>query len=193
MRQRDSRGLIASAAQAEFAQHGFAGARVERIAHRAGVNKQLVFYYFGSKAGLYEAVMQGAAGEAAAQMPKAPSGEPGVERLRHTFEEFFDALARRPDLTRLIVLDAQHATGLPAAARSAVAHFLNRIQRVVAEGQGNGYFRDEVDPERAAQQAIVLGLGYFAFEKALEDPPDPAHARRWRDDTADLLLRALSW
>ena len=50
---RSSRNTIAAAALAEFAEHGFAGARVARIAERARLNKQLVFYYFESKAQLY--------------------------------------------------------------------------------------------------------------------------------------------
>jgi TetR/AcrR family transcriptional regulator len=55
-RQRDaerSRRCLLSAALDEFAAKGFAGARVQDIAQRAGVNKQLISYYFGGKEGLY--------------------------------------------------------------------------------------------------------------------------------------------
>jgi TetR/AcrR family transcriptional regulator len=55
-RQRDaerSRRCLLAAALDEFAAKGFAGARVQDIAHRAGVNKQLISYYFGGKEGLY--------------------------------------------------------------------------------------------------------------------------------------------
>ena len=60
-RQRDadrSRAALLAAALDEFAQHGFAGARVADIARRAGLNKQLINYYFGSKEGLYLALQQ---------------------------------------------------------------------------------------------------------------------------------------
>ncbi len=50
--------LILRAAEAEFAAHGLGGARVETIASRAGVNNALPFYHFGSKAELYEAVIE---------------------------------------------------------------------------------------------------------------------------------------
>ena len=56
-RQRDperSRERIVDAALEEFGEKGFAGARVSEIAARAGVNKQLISYYFGGKEGLYE-------------------------------------------------------------------------------------------------------------------------------------------
>lgn len=60
-RQRDperTRRLILEAATAEFAAHGYAGARTAAIAERAGVNQQLVWYYFDGKEGLYKAISE---------------------------------------------------------------------------------------------------------------------------------------
>jgi TetR/AcrR family transcriptional regulator len=51
-----SRAALLDAALTEFAEHGFAGARVAAIADRAGVNKQLISYHFGGKLGLYRAI-----------------------------------------------------------------------------------------------------------------------------------------
>ena len=51
------RNLLA-AARAAFAEGGLEGARVDDIARRAGANKQLVYHYFGSKDGLYTAVLE---------------------------------------------------------------------------------------------------------------------------------------
>ena len=55
-----TRDAILSAATDEFAQHGLAGARVDRIAERAGINKRMLYYYFGQKEGLFLAVLEGA-------------------------------------------------------------------------------------------------------------------------------------
>jgi TetR/AcrR family transcriptional regulator len=60
-RQRDAertRAALLTAAREEFAAKGLAGARVSEIARRAGVNKQLISYYFGGKDGLYDAILQ---------------------------------------------------------------------------------------------------------------------------------------
>lgn len=60
-RQRDpaqAREKLLDAATEEFGAKGFAGARVRDIAARAGLNQQLISYYFGGKAGLYEALQQ---------------------------------------------------------------------------------------------------------------------------------------
>ncbi len=53
-----TRQQVFDAATAEFAAHGFAGARVARIAERSGVNKQAIYFYFGDKLGLFTAVLQ---------------------------------------------------------------------------------------------------------------------------------------
>ncbi|MQM27470.1 TetR family transcriptional regulator [Glycomyces sp. NEAU-7082] len=55
--ERTKRRLL-EAALTEFAANGYAGARVSAIAERAGVNKQLVSYYFGGKEGLYRAIQR---------------------------------------------------------------------------------------------------------------------------------------
>ena len=53
-----ARDRILRAAAQEFAEHGFSGARINRIAEAAGANKQLIYHYFGSKEGIYAEVLQ---------------------------------------------------------------------------------------------------------------------------------------
>ncbi len=179
--------LIARVARREFARHGFGGARTARIARDAGVNKQLLFYYFGSKAGLYRAVIAEAddALRRAAVPPASPSQ--GAERLRRSLSELFGTMVGEPELTRLI-LQASPAGPLP------LGDVLEQLEAVVSEGQGTGHFRDDVDPGLAARQALTLVLGYLAIEGALEpEPPGPSGRSRWIDGAADLLVRSLSW
>ncbi len=53
-----TRERLLEAADREFSEHGYSGARVDRIADAAKVNKQLLYYYFGGKLGLYQAVFE---------------------------------------------------------------------------------------------------------------------------------------
>ena len=53
-----TREQILRAAMAEFAGHGFGGARMEAIAERSGVNKKLIYYYFEGKDELFLAVLE---------------------------------------------------------------------------------------------------------------------------------------
>ncbi|MFJ1457170.1 TetR/AcrR family transcriptional regulator [Nocardia sp. N2S4-5] len=84
-RRRDAdrtRRCLLDAAFDEFSARGFAGARVSAIADRAGVNKQLITYYFGGKAGLYQALQQQWLDrEADFADPELPIGELAVRYL----------------------------------------------------------------------------------------------------------------
>ena len=53
-----SQATILAAARDEFAEHGLGGARMDRIAERAGLNKRLIYYYFDDKEKLFEAVLE---------------------------------------------------------------------------------------------------------------------------------------
>src|SRR5688572_21546863 len=53
-----SRADILSAATREFSEKGLSGARVDSIAERTKINKRMIYYYFGSKEGLYRAVLE---------------------------------------------------------------------------------------------------------------------------------------
>src|SRR5262245_31296740 len=107
----NSRALrIVAAAREEFAWRGFEGARIDRIAKSAGVNKQLLFYYYHSKRGLYHAVLAQAAAELEAALEAAAArGGPPIERLRATLTAQFDYLARRPELATLLTHEAPGA------------------------------------------------------------------------------------
>ena len=51
-----SRDRIVASAIGEFSHYGYSGARVDRIASQAAVNKRMIYHYFGSKQGLWEEV-----------------------------------------------------------------------------------------------------------------------------------------
>src|SRR6476660_6839283 len=86
------------AARAEFARSGLAGARVDEIAARAGVNKQLVYHYFGDKDAMYFAVIECVYEELRAQERKLNlEGLPPERAIRKLIESSFDHLAAHPD------------------------------------------------------------------------------------------------
>src|SRR5487761_64272 len=63
---------ILAAALAEFSEHGFAGARVDRIARRARINKRMLYCYFGDKNALYRETMRRRFALRAAQIERSP-------------------------------------------------------------------------------------------------------------------------
>ena len=56
-RERDTRQVLLDAASEELARHGLRGARMHVIVERAGINERMIYHHFGSKVGLYEAVL----------------------------------------------------------------------------------------------------------------------------------------
>ncbi len=83
------------AALAEFVEHGLAGGRVDRIAQRAGANKQAIYAYFGSKEGLFDAVLNSRLGLLVEAVPITPDDLPGYS-LR-----LYDYLCAHPEYSRL--------------------------------------------------------------------------------------------
>jgi len=76
-----TRGSIVAAARAEFAARGYSGARVEQIAQRADVKKELIYHYFRSKEALFEEVRnsQLADAEAGHALPQSPLADPSQD------------------------------------------------------------------------------------------------------------------
>ena len=95
------RAWIVAAALEEFAQYGLAGSRVQRIADRAEVNKQLVFYYFGSKDGLYRSVMEESWAELREKSTGHAADTRATMRLRLEMRAVYLALKERPHVVRL--------------------------------------------------------------------------------------------
>src|SRR5512136_1030593 len=82
-----TRNKLLTAARREFAARGLAGARVDDIALRAGVNKQLVYHYFGDKDALYLAVLEWVYAEIRAQERKLNlEGLPPERAIRKLIE-----------------------------------------------------------------------------------------------------------
>jgi len=185
---------ILAAAREEFARWGLDGARVARIARRAAVNKQLLFYYYHSKRGLFQAVLSRGAGELEQALARVavPAGATGalLARLRATLEAQFDFLAGNPGLVTLIT-----PTGRAEARPFAPA--ISRLVVLLAEGQGLGQVRDDVDPHLAAAQALVLMIAYLGLESliAASAPPlgsdEPALSRRWKEAAVRLVLEGV--
>ena len=182
---------ITAAAREEFARRGFDGARVERIIRRAGVNKQLLFYYYHSKRGLFHTVLVQVAEELEGALASLalPTGQ-SLERIRHALEAQYDFLARHPDSVNLLI----------QTPRGEVASFAPAVKRMVvliAEGQGLGQVRDEVDPHLVAAQALVLMVGYLKLEGviAASAPPlgadEPALRERWKQGAVDLVVAGI--
>jgi AcrR family transcriptional regulator len=182
---------IVRAAREEFSRRGFAGARVERIAKAAEVNKQLLFYYFHSKRGLFQAVVRSGVTELESALTALPSstGKP-LDRLQDALAALFEFLTAHPDLVTLI----SHADRMDAAP---FAPAIRRLVVMLAEGQGLGQVRGDLDPHLAAAQAVVLMVAYLRLESLIAASAPPLGAdestlrERWKRAAVDLIVNGV--
>lgn len=91
--------LLLAAATAEFSANGLAGARVDRIATAAGVNKERIYQYFGKKDELFDAVL---AAEMIRVMTEVPIRGSGPEAFGDYAGRLFDRHTTDGVLPRLV-------------------------------------------------------------------------------------------
>ncbi len=103
-----TRDRILRAARAEFAAHGLAGARVDRIAATAPANKKQIYVHFGSKEALFDSVITGAVEQLISEVPLTPDDLAGYTGRA------YEAMTQRPEVFRLAMwrlLERPVATG----------------------------------------------------------------------------------
>lgn len=127
-----SRQRLLEAATAEFAAVGIAGARVDRIAREAGVNKAQMYGWFGSKDGLFDAVFARNLDRIIDVVPFTPYDLPGY------VVALYDAYLDEPETVRLASwyrLERVPAGDLLSGHPGRWAHKLEAIERAQAEGK----------------------------------------------------------
>ncbi|HWH83180.1 MAG TPA: TetR/AcrR family transcriptional regulator, partial [Burkholderiaceae bacterium] len=154
---------ILMAAVAEFAEAGLGGARVERIAERAGVNKRLLYYYFGSKDDLFLAVLEHAYADIreAEKLLRLEHVEP-VTAIRRLVEFTWDYYLANPQF--LTLLNSENLHRAAHLKRSARIRELNSplialLDDVLQRGQRAKLFRGGVDPVQL--YISIASLCYF--------------------------------
>lgn len=156
--------LIAAAVQ-EFATKGFAGARVDEIAARAGVNKQLVYHYFEHKQGLYLVALESVYAQIR-EKEKALSLEAlgPVEAMAQLVGFSFDYLAEHPEFIALLTDENRNqGSHILASDRLKTMHspFIEMLESTLQRGVEAGVFRAEYDAVNL--YISMAGVSYFFF------------------------------
>lgn len=160
-----SRELLLAAARREFARRGFEGARVDEIASRAGVNKQLVYHHFGNKEDLYRLVLESVYTEIREQERRLDlSNLDPVQAMRRLVEFSFDYLAANRDFVALVTDENVHkGRRLKQVANLQPLHspLIEVLGKVLARGAEAGVLRPGLDPLQV--YISIAGLGFFYF------------------------------
>jgi AcrR family transcriptional regulator len=152
-----TRARILSAARREFAAKGIAGARVDAIARRAGVNKRMLYHYFGNKDGLFVAVLQRTLDERLAHVTGESPDTAGRLRGRSMF------YAGSGDYVRLLMWEALERPAIEPADRPERATAYERLRARVEADQEAGNLPPEFDSRHWALAELAIGLMPVAF------------------------------
>jgi AcrR family transcriptional regulator len=158
----DSRSKILEIARNEFASSGLEGARVDRIAEQAGVNKAMIYYHFHSKEELYQAVIDDHFDRIGSFVQQAASEEADLERLILKLSSFyFSLVAERPTFYPILLRElAQGGERI----RDAMVRILGRkgltfrLKSIIEEGIARGEFRN-----LNSKQTIISFVGMNLF------------------------------
>jgi len=195
-----TRKKLLTAARLEFARHGFAGARVDEIAERAGVNKQLVYHYFGDKDALYLAVLEWVYEDIREQERRLNlEGLAPDKAIRRLIEASFDHLAANPDF--IVLLNDENRGGarhVRGSTRLEAMHspLVKSVSHILHEGVRSGLFRKGIDPVQL--YISIAGLSYFFFSNTPtlsaifgKDLSSRTARRVRRRHVVDLVLQSL--
>lgn len=191
---------LLDAAMIEFTEFGFEGGRVDRIAQRARVNKQLVYHYFGSKADLYRTTLEEVYRQIREREQELHLSDLDPEEAMRRLVGFsFDYLSDHPEFIALINdenrMEARH---LKMSDKVAEMHspLVRLVEETLARGVKAGVFNDHFGPVNLYLSIAALSFFYFANRNTLSvifdrDMASPAQAARRRVHVISLVLSAL--
>jgi AcrR family transcriptional regulator len=192
---------ILAVATREFADQGYAGARINEIADKTSTTKRMIYYYFGGKEQLYVAVLEQAYSRIRSleQQLDVEHLDP-VEAIRELAGLTFDHHESHPDFIRLVSIENIHHAEHIARSEvlSGLANpALDVLGAILDRGWAAGLFRDDVDALDVHQ--VISGFCVFRtanrhtfgaiFGRDMLDPAQRDHQRRM---LADLVVAYLT-
>ena len=195
-----TRAAILAAAVEEFAAHGLGGARVDRIAARAGANKRMLYYYFGDKDGLFLAALEDRyahirTAEAALDLEHLDPRKALKRLVEFTWNYFLE----HPEFMALLNSENLHLgrhVGQSRRVREMQSQLVEMLREILERGEREELFRRGVDPVQLYISIAAEGYFYLSnrhtlsriFGRDLMTPK--ALAERARHN-ADMILHAL--
>jgi TetR/AcrR family transcriptional regulator len=195
-----TRASILAAARSEFAENGLNGGRVDKIAKSAGINKQLVYYYFGSKDELYKCAL-----EATYQEIRTREHELDLsllsprEAMIRLVDFSLNYLNEHRDFIRLLADENAHGARHLNASSMAVktnSPLLELIGQTLERGEAEGVFRPGVDALEL--YVSIAGMTFFYFSNGLtlsaifgRDLTTKEAVASYRDHIVTLVLEGL--
>ncbi|GIL26650.1 TetR family transcriptional regulator [Actinocatenispora comari] len=154
-----TRQLLLDAAVQEYAQYGPVGARMDRIASSAGVNKERIYQYFGNKQQLFGVVLDQELGRLAAAVPLS---DELADDLGEYAGRVYDYHAEHPHLVRLMQWEGLQADDRPVPAETDRTRYYAGKVAALARAQRRGTLTAGEDPAYLLYAVVALTVWWFS-------------------------------
>lgn len=192
---------ILEVATREFATSGFDGGRVDEIAAQTRTTKRMIYYYFGSKEGLYREVLRKAYGEIreAEQQLDIDQTDPAAA-IRQLAGLTFDHHESHPNFIRLVSIEniahAQHIAKLPSLS-DLNSPAIALIEKILERGHAQGAFRRRIDPIDVHMMisafCVFRSANRYTFKTIFgRDLSDPGLREHYRTMLGDMVVNYLT-
>ncbi len=180
-----TRERILAAATVEFADHGIAGARVDRIAARAQANKSLIYSYFGNKDELFDVVFTSSVDSDVGRTPFDADDLPGYAA------RYYDMYLGDPHLVRLLTWARLERTPHGALFADVPDHDVD-VLADIADAQRRRVVVDDIEPADLWSMLIAMAATWAqsAIVHTATESEDPALPRLRRTALATAVSRA---
>lgn len=178
---------ILNAAAREFAETGFEGARMDRIAAFAGANKAMIYYHIGDKQALYSRVLHEVLGHTAARMADNIQAATTLrEKLRAYVRSVGRTVTEHPFMPRIMMREmASGGKALPDIAIEDFTAIIGMVGSLIQAGVRSGEFA-ALDP-LVLHLMVVGGLSYGrAAVSVMSRYPEQAAALAGGEDAANV-------
>ena len=180
---------ILAAAEIEFATHGFTAARTESIASRANVVKGMIFHYFKSKEGLFEAVLERAYQPFSDALDKSLDKNLSATDALMTFvDRLLTAMTEKPLSPAIFMLESIQSRG-EHVRKLGMPSLFTRVETLLKRGIAAGEFR-KMDPWHGAVNIIGLCGFYFCAAGNISQADkgrDPLNRELLKSHSAEVL------
>ncbi len=157
---------LLQAAEAEFSQSGFSGARVDVICREANVNKRMVYAYFGSKEKLYTAVLhnlyQRLAHRETALLEEYQNSEDTERVIEAIIADNFQFLKDNPSFVRMLMRENLDQIADLSVAMFEKTNAMNLLRRAIERGMASGQLKADLDVDQVLLTLTTLCFSYFS-------------------------------
>ena len=161
---------ILTAAEHEFAEKGFFGARVDEIAAKANINKRMIYVYFGDKESLYTHVLlHNYAKMEQVENVLVKENSSGTKLIKSIISTYFDFLYNNPSFVNILMWEnlnkGYYLKQLEnqVIERKSIRHFINAIEN----GKAEGIFKSEIDSFQTVLSMITTCFANFSNQYTL--------------------------